>query len=141
MTNPTDIRQLADLRIEEAENLNQVGYPDGAFYLAGYAVELYLKAKICENLNLPTFYTQYAPRTDLSKTFLIHNLDRLILLSGLLPKFEAEKINDPIFRVHWLKIELWSEKSRYDLQGVHLARETTEFIESVKIITQWIKIS
>lgn len=141
MTNPTDIRQLADLRIEEAENLNQVGYPDGAFYLAGYAVELYLKAKICENLNLPTFYTQYAPRTDLSKTFLIHNLDRLILLSGLLPKFETEKINDPIFRVHWLKIELWSEKSRYDLQGVHLARETTEFIESVKIITQWIKIS
>ena len=102
MTNPTDIRQLADLRIEEAENLNKVGYPDGAFYLAGYAVELYLKAKICENLNLPTFYSQYAPRTDLSKTFLIHNLDRLILLSGLLPKFESEKLSDPVFRVHWL---------------------------------------
>jgi hypothetical protein len=109
--------------------------------LAGYAVELYLKAKICENLNLPIFYSQYAPRTDLSKTFLIHNLDRLILLSGLLPKFESEKISDPIFRVHWLKIESWSEKSRYDLQGVHLARETTEFIESIKFITQWIKVN
>ena len=46
MTNPNDIRQLADLRIVEAENLNTVGYPDGAFYLAGYAVELYLKVHL-----------------------------------------------------------------------------------------------
>ena len=141
MTNPTDIRQLADLRINEAENLNNIGYPDGAFYLAGYAVELYLKAKICENLNLPTFYTQYAPKTDLSKTFLIHNLDRLILLSGLLPKFEAEKSNDPVFLSHWLKIEQWSEKSRYDGIGSHLVKDTSDFIKSVKIITQWIKIN
>ena len=141
MTNPSDIRQLADLRIIEAENLNTVGYPDGSFYLAGYAVELYLKAKICENLNLPTFYTQYAPKTDLSKTFLIHNLERLMLLSGLLPKFEAEMAINPIFKVHWLKIELWSEKSRYDVQGVHLVKGTTEFIESVKFITQWIKVN
>jgi hypothetical protein len=141
MTNPNDIRQLADLRIIEAENLNTVGYPDGAFYLAGYAVELYLKAKICENLNLPTFYTQYAPKTDLARTFLIHNLDRLLLLSGLLPKFEAEKIRDPIFKTHWVNIEPWSEKNRYDGQGTHLNKTTTEFIESVKFITQWIKVN
>jgi hypothetical protein len=141
MTNPTDIRQLADLRIEEADNLNKVGFPDGAFYLAGYAVELYLKAKICENLNLPTFYAQYAPKTDLAKTFLIHNLDRLLLLSGLLPKFEAEKISDPVFRGHWLNIESWSEKCRYDEQGTHISKETMAFIESVKFITQWIKVN
>ena len=141
MTNPTDIRTLADLRINEAENLNNIGFPDGAFYLAGYAVELYLKAKICENLNLPTFYTQYAPKTDLSKTFLIHNLDRLILLSGLLPKFESEKSNDPVFLSHWLKIEQWSEKSRYYGIGSHLIKDTSDFIKSVKIITQWIRIN
>lgn len=141
MTSPNDIRNLADLRIVEAENLNNVGYPDGAFYLAGYAVELYLKAKICENLNLPTFYTQYAPKTDLSKTFLIHNLDRLILLSGLLPKFEAEKANDPVFTGHCVNIERWSEKSRYDDQGTHNLQQTTIFLESVKFITQWIKVN
>jgi hypothetical protein len=141
MTNPTDIRQLADLRIEEADNLNKVGFPDGAFYLAGYAVELYLKAKICENLNLPTFYSQYAPKTDLAKTFLIHNLDRLILLSGLLPKFESEKATDPIFTGHCVNIERWSEKSRYDTHTTHNSVQTSIFIESVKFITQWIKMN
>ena len=82
MKNPTDIRTLADSRVKEAQALSKKGFHDLAFYVAGYAVELQLKAKICEHFDLPDFYSQYAPKTDLSKTFLIHNLEKLMLLSG-----------------------------------------------------------
>jgi hypothetical protein len=64
-----------------------------------------------------------------------------MLLSGLLPKFEAEKKTDLVFKTHTLNLEQWSERSRYDLQGTHLTKEAIEFIESVKFITQWIKVN
>lgn len=141
MTNPNDIRTLADWRYEEAENLSKIGYHDGAFYLAGYAVELCLKAKICETLGVTDFYSSHVPRSDLSKTFLIHNLERLILLSGLYPKFEAEKVNDIVFNAHWERVKSWSEKSRYDNKGTHLQTDTNQFLESVKILITWIKMN
>ena len=110
MTNPNDIRTLADWRYEEAENLSKIGYPDGAFYLAGYAVELCLKAKICETLGVTDFYSFHVPRADLSKTFLIHNLGRLILLSGLYAKFEAEKRTTPFSKAIGIGLILGQRK-------------------------------
>jgi hypothetical protein len=46
--NRTDLQELADIRIEEAAALLALTppKPDGAYYLAGYAVELALKACI-----------------------------------------------------------------------------------------------
>jgi hypothetical protein len=139
MTTPQEIQDTADLRLEEAEGLVSIGFPDGAFYLAGYAAELYLKSKICETLKLPNFYDQYAPKSDLSKTFLVHNLERLMLLSGLLSAFEAAKATDPLFLADWQTIQTWSEKNRYDIRGSHSLVNTTEFITSVKNLIQWIK--
>ena len=139
MTNPQEIQDTADLRLEEAEGLVSIGFPDGAFYLAGYAAELYLKSKICESLKLPNFYDQYAPKSDLSKTFLVHNLERLMLLSGLLVAFEAEKSSNLAFLSDWQKIQEWSEKKRYDLRGSHTISETTVFINAIKNLIQWIK--
>ena len=140
MTNPSDIRSLADSRLEEAELLSANGFYDCAFYIAGYALELQLKAKICEHFNLPDFYSQYVPRTDLAKTFLIHNLERLILLSGLHAKFEVERIANTNFDSHWYNVSLWSEKSRYNLIGTQTITEITNFLESIKIIIEWIKV-
>ena len=139
MTNPIDIRSLADSRLDEAELLSKHGFHDCAFYIAGYALELKLKAKICEHFDLPDFYTQYVPRTDLSKTFLIHNLERLFLLSGLHAKFMAERIAHTDFDSHWDNVRLWSEKSRYNPIGTQTLTEITIFFESLKIIIEWIK--
>lgn len=140
MTNPSDIRSLADSRLEEAELLSKHGFHDCAFYIAGYALELQLKAKICEHFDLPDFYSQYVPRTDLAKTFLIHNLERLILLSGLNAKFEAEKVASTDFDNYWYTVMQWSEKSRYNLIGTQTLKEVTDFLDSIKIIIEWIKI-
>lgn len=139
MKNPLDIRTLADSRIKEAQALSKKGFHDLAFYVAGYAVELQLKAKICEHFDLPDFYSQYAPKTDLSKTFLIHNLEKLMLLSGLHAKFESERATNTAFENDWVIVKQWSEKSRYDELGTHSIKDVTDFFQSIKIIIRWIK--
>lgn len=46
----TEFRELADQRLDEAKALLDLGKWAGAFYLAGYAVELALKACIIKRL-------------------------------------------------------------------------------------------
>src|SRR4051812_47467578 len=50
-TKKSDFQTLADKRMREARALLAAGEPDGAFYLAGYAVECALKACIIKKLN------------------------------------------------------------------------------------------
>ena len=50
MNTSEEIKNLADLRLEEAEILLNNGKSNGAFYLLGYTIELYLKSKICRLL-------------------------------------------------------------------------------------------
>ena len=63
-----------------------------------------------------------------------------MLLSGLLLEFEAEKKANVSFLSDWQKIQEWSEKSRYDLQGSHSVAEVLIFIDAVKNLIQWIKM-
>jgi HEPN domain-containing protein len=46
--NRADFQQLSELRLREAQALLAAGLPDGAYYLAGYAVECALKACIAK---------------------------------------------------------------------------------------------
>jgi HEPN domain-containing protein len=39
-----DLQELSKVRLKEAKALLDLGMPDGAYYLAGYAVECALKA-------------------------------------------------------------------------------------------------
>jgi HEPN domain-containing protein len=43
-----DLRALSRVRLSEARALFKAGLPDGAYYLAGYAVECALKACIAK---------------------------------------------------------------------------------------------
>ncbi len=47
MPTRNELKELAKLRLAEAEKLCDAGYYDGAAYLCGYAVEFALKARIC----------------------------------------------------------------------------------------------
>jgi HEPN domain len=51
----TEFQQLADVRIDEARVLLAQGKYDGAYYLAGYAVECALKACIAKLTNKDDF--------------------------------------------------------------------------------------
>jgi hypothetical protein len=60
MSKPTpmprkQLQDLAKLRLREAEALYVAGFYDGSVYLAGYAVELGLKARICRLLHVADY--------------------------------------------------------------------------------------
>jgi len=86
-----EITKLATERLEEAQILYENKKPDGAFYLAGYSVELTLKAKICERFGIPNLFreaeankdassdTDFRGISDLRKLLKTHNLILLLV--------------------------------------------------------------
>lgn len=121
MNSPKEIKQLAWLRLEEAKILADNGKYDGAFYLAGYSVELTFKAKICENLGVPNLFdtedistNQINSISALRKILKTHNLFFLLLMSGLKNKFDIEKTQDKnLFKINSLLFANWDETTRY----------------------------
>ena len=75
---PQDLRNNAAVRLQDAEVLFNSGRYDAATYLCGYAVELSLKAKICDTLSWP----EYPPTQNFFRNFRTHDLDVLLLLTG-----------------------------------------------------------
>jgi HEPN domain len=140
MNHPTEIRDIASLRLTEATCLFANDFYDGAFYIAGYALELNFKAKICECLKIDDFYRNHAARSDLSRVFLVHNLGRLLILSGLYTAYETEKVTNPRLLAEWCCVLKWSETSRYDQRGTHLRQDAEDFITAVNYIIQWINL-
>lgn len=111
-----EIQKLADRRLQEAKLLLSNGFFEGAFYLAGYSVELMMKARICKHLEIEDFYLKQPE--PLKKAYFVHNLDQLLTLSGLRKKYEDEidlqKGANKSLNKNWNKICSWSETARYD---------------------------
>lgn len=136
---PDDIKTLAYQRIDEAKVLLDSGYSDGAFYLAGYAVELMLKWRICKLFGIENLFSASQESSsaigngvsELRKTFKTHDLLALLLYSGLKTKFDAEKSgNLTLLKVHSLVMTQWKESIRY----MHCGHTETSDVESVLIL-------
>nr|WP_295923483.1 HEPN domain-containing protein [uncultured Dyadobacter sp.] len=136
MATASELKILAIERLEEAELLFLTKYYRGAYYLAGYAVELGLKAVACQKLNVEIFDKRKVP-THIAKSFMIHDLSNLLILSGLSRQLELKTQQDAAFAKDWSKVVDWSEQRRYDFT----CRQSTvkQFIISVKKVMQWIK--
>lgn len=98
MSNPEEIKKLAHLRLREAALLCDNTLLDGAFYLAGYSVELMLKAKICERLGVPNLFDESGGDSqeqrelwkigEIRRAVKVHNLYQLLVYSGLKIKYD-----------------------------------------------------
>ena len=97
MENLQEIYDLANQRMREARILFDANEIDGAFYLAGYSVELMLKWKICKNFEIPNLFSSDPNAlliegvNVLKKSIHTHNLYILLLFSGLRVKFDNDK--------------------------------------------------
>lgn len=140
------LQQLSQQRLDEADDLLRINRVDAAFYLAGYAIEMALKAAICKTLDQPDFYkpdrTLKGSRLVQDKVlreFKTHNYNDLLVLSGLSNKLDSAiqshlPISDASKIIDRLK---WSENNRYEVGRV-TPIEALDFVESVKILTAWI---
>jgi len=127
-----EIRDLADLRLEEAWLLYNNGYYDGTAYTAGYVVELVLKAKVCELLEVPNFFHQNSNiDSKVVRSFKTHDLEALLVLSGLSDKFHIAKGNNNVLARNWNTICEWSENRRYLPKGTFSAQNTLKFLKAI----------
>jgi hypothetical protein len=131
------IKELAKTRLEEAEILCVSGKYDGAFYLAGYSVELMLKAKVCEHFKIDNLFDKNGCAIqgigDLRKVVETYDINLLLIFSGLEEKFRKAKIRNENLRNSYLfftactgKKEDWNEQVRY----LSTNTKTKEIVES-----------
>ena len=106
--NRTDLHTLADKRIAEAEVLLQNGLYEGAYYLAGYAVECALKAYIAKQIREHDF-----PDKKLVNDSYTHDPSRLLGLSGLRGAYDQAANSAPDLKFNWTVVKDWSERDRY----------------------------
>lgn len=108
--NKAELENLADLRIKEAEILLTAGCYQGAFYLAGYALECTLKACIAKQVKEFDF-----PDKKLANDSYTHNLANLLITAGLKQALDEQNKQDNEFKLNWALGIQWSEESRYKL--------------------------
>jgi HEPN domain-containing protein len=124
----TQFQELAQVRIDDAKVLMAAGRFDGAYYLAGYAVECALKACIAQQ-----FKTDEIPNKGAVDKIYVHNLDTLLALSKL---DKPKELN-----INWAIVSGWSEHSRYD--GGKSKKEVQDLLEAItnptEGVLEWIR--
>ena len=135
--NRADFQHLADVRIAEAHTLLTLPtpMPDGAYYLAGYAVECALKACIAK---------MYGPEQWPEKQFVAdchtHEILKLVRLDRLEGARIADTAANPNLARNWNIVKDWSEQSRYERHSLAMAQRLYEAItHATDGVLPWIK--
>lgn len=108
-----ELKELAKTRLEEAKVLYTSGLYDGCCYLAGYVLEMALKARICKVLDT----VDYPETGEISRSFKTHNLSVLLRLAGLQRKLDMAVSANPKLLQNWSLIVDWTEEFRYSPIG------------------------
>jgi HEPN domain-containing protein len=119
------LQALSKIRVKEAKALLSAGLHDGAYYLAGYAVECALKACIAKETRKHEFPDK--KRVDESHT---HSLKKLAELAELWDSGEDRSRVDPEFRKRWEAVRLWTEQSRYRRHSPEDAQALVEAVDN-----------
>jgi hypothetical protein len=131
-----DFQQLAVVRLEEAKTLLDLGKWDGAYYLAGYAVELALKACIIKLL----MTTDAFPEKQFSVNCWTHNVGKLLELARLKSAWDAASRVDSVLLGNWGVANIWSEQKRYERITEAEARELYDAVaDATHGVLSWIK--
>jgi HEPN domain-containing protein len=131
-----EFQELAETRLLEAKALLGLGKWDGAYYLAGYAVELALKACIIRSL----MATDSFPGKDFSKDCYTHDYRKLIAAARLTRDLELAMQADARFEANWSTVKVWSEVMRYCRIEEIETRELCDAIdEPLHGVLPWLK--
>lgn len=134
--NRTDFQHLADVRTAEAAALLAAGLWDGAYYLAGYAVECAMKACIAKLTKAEDF----PPDKEKIWKIYSHSFTSLLDAAGLGVAYKTDTATDPILAKNWLITLRWNEQSRYERTPEADARALMDAITDPAVgVLQWIK--
>ncbi len=139
MPTRNELKRIATTRLKEAKALYDKGLYDGSVYLAGYVVEIALKARICKILK----ETDYPEGGRIGNAYKTHKIDDLILLAGLKEQLSQKLSTEPQFLANWDLVTPWSETFRYRPIGSATQANALDVIEALEDINYgiftWIK--
>jgi len=129
-----DFKTLAELRADEARVLIASGNQQGAYYLAGYAIECALKACIARK----TKRFQFPPKTESVREIYSHKLNALVSVAGLDAELKKEIDTNTAFGTNWITVKEWTEESRYKTSGLN-GKDMYNAVMGPDGVLPWIK--
>jgi hypothetical protein len=126
MATRQQLRELALLRLQEAEVLFDNNLYDGSVYLCGYVVELALKARICATLGVNVYPEKGTRLRDAMKS---HVLDDLGLLAGMGHDLTPAR---PDLITNWSFLIQWKPEWRYNQKGSYDRRAAEKLLDAVR---------
>jgi HEPN domain-containing protein len=134
--NRSDLQIIAEMRVEDARTLLAAGRYDGAYYLAGYAVECALKACIAKQIRQYDF-----PDKKVVLDSYVHDLTKLVGVSGIKHVMAAELQANKAFEANWTIVKDWSEEARYEhMRSEQEARDLfTAVTDANSGVLTWLK--
>jgi hypothetical protein len=103
-----ELLRLSEEKLTDAELLLGAGRHSNAYYLAGYAAELLLKAIISKRFSAETL-----PDRRLVQAVHTHNLKELAAHAGIDVALAQERRASPAFAAYWQIVTDWTEETRY----------------------------
>jgi HEPN domain-containing protein len=130
-----DLKNLAGVRITEARQLLDTGHFSGAYYLAGYSIELALKACIAKKTMRYDF-----PELMIARDSFTHDLTKLVKVARLEKELVKTIATNRAFEKHWRIVLEWNVDSRYRDCSKKEAENIISSITATKSgILQWFK--
>lgn len=130
-----DFQRLAELRAREAAALAKTRNHQGAYYLAGFAVECALKACIAKK----TRRHEFPADAKYANKVYTHNLDELLKLAQLEAQLDKDMQANRQLATNWGVVKGWNVDSRYEISGLN-GRDMVTAVSSSDGVLQWIKL-
>lgn len=135
MLTRNDLQSLAKVRLDDARYLLNANRSSSAYYLAGYAIELGLKACISKQVQSNTL-----PDKGFIQAVYVHQLDSLVSTAGLRPTITADTKADSQFAAYWAITNNWNVESRYVVWDVITANTLLQAVSDPDHgVFQWVK--
>jgi hypothetical protein len=122
--NRKDFQALSDIRLNEAKALLAAGFPEGAYYLAGYSVECALKSCIAKRTQEHDF-----PDKKLVDKSYSHDVEKLLDAAGLSDSMKNDLAQNEGLKLNWETVREWSEQSRYEKKT---AQDATALLKAIE---------
>lgn len=130
-----ELQLVAQAKIDDALLLLNQGSASNAYYLAGYSVEIGLKACIARQISADTI-----PELSFIKSVYDHDLQRLIRVAGLSAELKQTQDADSDFAANWAIVCEWSPEDRYGLVDLGSAQVMIAAVaDATRGVLPWIK--
>ena len=120
-----DFKQTAYEKLLDAQCLLEGDRYAGSVYLAGYALEIALKVKLCNIHELIEFPENQRETNAITKKWFKHNLEKLEGYTNLNLNFH--------YTAAWLKVKNWDVEARYK-RLPETQEDSTDFFNSIQIL-------